>query len=237
MLITEGFVFLHLPKTGGTFVEHALKQTLRMPVLHDRRHASWREIPPEHAGKPCIGVWRDPWSWHASLYHFARIGRNHSTAAIVALASDNFSLGFGATLRRLLDPDARLLADYGKALEAFGGVIPDFECMGAQTLERSAQQGRGLMSVLAGEIFPERLDIEWEQQSLRAEFLKFIKPLAPTREGFTRTLALPNQNASPKPDLRDLYDADLARLVARKESEVIARRGYGWPAELESLKG
>lgn len=228
MFVTDHFVFLHLPKTGGVYVESVCRENLRWPVLHSRRHAPISALPQAYANLPTIGVWRNPWDWHASLYFFAQANKNEATSQIVSLASDDFKLGFEATLERLMSPDERLLKSYRERMEATG-TLADIECLKPDSLERLAESGLGLMSFLAGEIFPERLDHEWRVETLRRDFFTHIKPWATDREKLRQAMTSPARNGSNKPDLRSVYTPGSARLVERHEGALIERLGYARP--------
>lgn len=228
MFVTDHFVFLHLPKTAGVYVESVCRENLRWPIAHTRRHAPISELPEAYKGLPTIGVWRNPWDWHASLYFFARANKNEATSQIVSLASDDFKLGFEDTLERLMSPDERLLKAYRERLESQGRVS-DIECLKADSLERMAEGGQGLMSFLAGEIFPEKLDHEWRVESLQRDFFSHIKPWATDRERLRQALTSPPRNGSNKPDLRLVYSERSARLVEQKEGALIERLGYKRP--------
>lgn len=228
MFVTDHFVFLHLPKTAGVYVESVCRENLRWPIHHTRRHAPISELPEAYRALPTIGVWRNPWDWHASLYFFARANKNEATSQIVSLASDEFSLDFERTLERLMEPDERLLRAYRESLERAGRVM-DIECLKPDSLERMAAGGLGLMSFLAGEIFPEKLDHEWRVESLQRDFFGHIKPLATDREKLRQALTSPARNGSNKPDLRLVYTARAARLVEQKEGALIERLGYQRP--------
>jgi hypothetical protein len=71
MLITPDFVFVHMPKTGGSFVVRMLQM-----VYGDRaseyghKHATCEEIPSSEHGKPILSVVRSPWDRYVSQYHY-----------------------------------------------------------------------------------------------------------------------------------------------------------------------
>ena len=86
MVITEDFVYIHLPKTGGTFVEQVLqrlfdniglwyldtsKKVDRVKFGSRDQHESVREIPPAHRDKPVVFTMRNPYDWYISQYEFA----------------------------------------------------------------------------------------------------------------------------------------------------------------------
>lgn len=228
MFVTDHFVFLHLPKTAGVYVESVCRENLRWEVLHSRRHAPIESLPERFKGLPKVGVWRNPWDWHASLYFFARANKNQATSQIVSLASDDFELDFESTLERLMDPDERFLKAYRERMETLGG-IPDIECLKPDSMERMAQSGMGLMGFLASEIFPAQLDHEWRVETLRRDFFNYIKPWATDRERLRQAMLSPPRNGSNKPDLRGVYTERAARLVEQKEGALIERLGYQRP--------
>jgi hypothetical protein len=69
VLITKDFVFVHLPKTGGTFIERICQEHMETIWLEpDDRSAG--EVPKEYAHLPKIAFIRNPWDWYVSWYHF-----------------------------------------------------------------------------------------------------------------------------------------------------------------------
>ncbi len=97
MNITEKFVFVHMPKTGGSFVSSVLrtlynnswfhKQLLRsesllaaknrlmafftdVPHLEFNKHGTCNEIPVSHRHKPILSCVRDPLDWYVSNYKY-----------------------------------------------------------------------------------------------------------------------------------------------------------------------
>ena len=71
MFIHDRFVFIHMPKTAGTFLSDALKSELSMAeVSPDDLYLGWKAIPAEAAGRPVLTYIRNPWEWYVSWYHF-----------------------------------------------------------------------------------------------------------------------------------------------------------------------
>lgn len=229
MFITEHFVFLHLPKTAGVYVESVCQENLRMPILHSRRHAKASERPEEHKALPTIGIARDPWDWYASMYYFAKAERNSATSDLIALASDGFERDFESTLPRLLEPDRALVLAYEARMRALGGSVKDFECLDTSSLRRARDRGLGLLGFLAAEIFPARVDHMWRYESLRREMFSFLSPLCPDRGRFRAAMLSPARNASGKPPLDRIYTAASARWVEEREAPWIKEHGYAGP--------
>jgi Sulfotransferase family len=99
MVITKDFVFIHMNKTGGTFVTEMLRKvylgyryrskegvTIRDKCLHLRdrflrklslspwldtnKHGSCNDIPIRYKSLPILGCIRNPFDWYVSLYEF-----------------------------------------------------------------------------------------------------------------------------------------------------------------------
>jgi hypothetical protein len=95
MIFTDHFVYLHEPKTGGTFVTRALlrlygleasrwltlQAVLRGQVTrnggpygsftyHNLKHGTYRQVPAPHREKPVLATVRGPYEMYVSQYEF-----------------------------------------------------------------------------------------------------------------------------------------------------------------------
>lgn len=87
MILTRKFVFIHMPKTGGTFVSDVLKRVVRHPrggsfferlgrrlsepwILDVKKHGTLREIPEPWRDRPVLSVIRNPYDRLVSIYEF-----------------------------------------------------------------------------------------------------------------------------------------------------------------------
>src|SRR5947209_3585241 len=85
MIITETFVYLHMPKSGGTFVEEVLGKvfagrerlyldsatsTGRAVLGGTHHHETITGIPLEHRDKPILFTIRNPFDHYVSHYEF-----------------------------------------------------------------------------------------------------------------------------------------------------------------------
>jgi hypothetical protein len=80
MLVTERFVFLHVPKTGGSFVQDVLLRHLPAVDLGEalrRRHPDQRLTHAPHGDLadrwrqlPAAWVVRNPWDWYVSFFSY-----------------------------------------------------------------------------------------------------------------------------------------------------------------------
>jgi hypothetical protein len=101
MILTEKVVYIHMPKTGGTFVTSVLErlheppQPSRLQKLRRRiqrrlglpvsdlpnkygrlqnvepKHGTCHDIPSSHANLPILSCMRGPWEWYVSQYEFS----------------------------------------------------------------------------------------------------------------------------------------------------------------------
>ena len=69
MIATKDFVFIHAPKTGGTFITEALKKIYPNDLkdIADK-HAYAKDIPNEYRDLPRLLSLRDPLKWYESHY-------------------------------------------------------------------------------------------------------------------------------------------------------------------------
>jgi len=227
MIITDRFVFLHLHKSGGSFVNECL---LRF-VPNARSigyHLPRLLIPAEAAHLPVLGFVRNPWSYYVSWFNFQaqRPGPN----ALFKILSDNGRLGFQDTVRNMLELGAHsphlpkilgaLPAHYGRS----GLNLPGF------ALAPIRDSGIGFYSFLYGYIYGESsalLTVE-RSESLRIKLLEYL-----TSVGHRVTLALNDyvldataRNISEHGAYVDCYSDELRELVGEKDKLVISRHGY-----------
>lgn len=77
MIITRDFVYLHVPKTGGSFVTSILLRVgemvpeFQVQEINEEKHAGVKGIPEEHRHKPRVMNIRNPYDHLVSRYEFA----------------------------------------------------------------------------------------------------------------------------------------------------------------------
>jgi hypothetical protein len=69
MVITNEFVIVHVPKTGGMFLRSVTQETVGV-ALHVSRHAPYEELPEQYRELPAIWFRRNPWDWYVSFWHY-----------------------------------------------------------------------------------------------------------------------------------------------------------------------
>lgn len=227
MIVTPRFVFLHLHKSGGTFVNAGLVQFVsgaRQVGYHLPRSL----IPAAFAALPVLGLVRNPWSYYVSWYSFQR-SRPRPNALFQTL-SDNGTLDFNATIRNMLNLDRepalleRVLAALPASYTNQGLNLP------SSALAPIRASGLGFYSFLYRYLYgPDIATVKLA----RMEHLRIEMPQLLESVGETVTPALrdymntaPALNTSEHAPHRQLYDAELAQLVGERDQLVIARHGY-----------
>src|SRR5690349_13525686 len=98
MIVTDKFVFVHLPRSGGTFVADVIKKFFPS-AIELGRHLPRELIPQKYSHLPILGTVRNPWEFYVSLYHYAR--SKDPNSVLVSWMSDNGKLGFADSVKNL----------------------------------------------------------------------------------------------------------------------------------------
>jgi hypothetical protein len=225
VIVTDRLVFLHLHKSGGTFVNMLLLRCVpsARPIGY---HYPYRELPDEYRSLPVVGTVRNPWAYYVSWYHF-QAGLSEPNI-LFRLCSDDRRLAFKETignLVRLSEDEARL-----KLLEE--GLPETYAKRGLNLTKSSVaelrERGVGFYSFLyerlyAGANEPRILRMEGLREELR-ETLSALGEINECAEQFIEQA--PRLNATPHEEPSHYFDDDLASLVAERDGELIKRYGY-----------
>lgn len=231
MIVTDRFVFLHLHKSGGTFVNEAL-----MRCLPDARQVGYHlprsMIPPEAAGLPILGTVRNPWSYYVSWYTFQQ--EQTRPNFLFRILSDEGQLDFGATLRNMLDLGAGsirldlVLRALPAAYSNRGLNLPNFALapirhtrLGFYTFLYRYLYGGSGAPVQIGRM-------EELRDELTRMFESVGQPIdAPMRQYLA---GAEPRNTSRHGSYAHYYSDSLRDLVAERDAEVIERHGYRFGA-------
>lgn len=110
MFMAPGLIYVHVPRTGGTFVSSLMESAnigTRSPLSDGTGHESVRELPTGVVGNSLVfSTLRDPWTWYKSLDVHYRTNRSFQ-----GFFYDYFgrSIGFRDVVHGLTRP-----AEYGR---------------------------------------------------------------------------------------------------------------------------
>lgn len=235
MIATARFVFIHLHKSGGSFVNECLQR-----FFPDARqlgyHLPLRLLPAELRQLPALGFVRSPWSYYVSWYAFQ--SQRPQPNALFRCVSDDGALDFRGSVRNLL-----LLGEDAPRLERLLGLLPDR--YGAQgfglnlpnfALAPIRDSGLGFYSFLFRYMYTENggdaasAARPWigRCETLRADFRRFLErsdvPIDAALGEFIDNAA--PRNTSRHGDWRSYYDRELVELIAQRDASVIEQFGY-----------
>ena len=230
MIAAPRFVFLHLHKSGGTFVNECLLRFVpgaRQLGYHLPRSA----LPPESADLPVLGFVRNPWSYYVSWYAFqsARAQPN----PLFQVLSDAGRLGFAGTIGNMLN-----LGSNGELLEAVVAALPDRYTNRGINLPGFAlapirNSGLGFYAYLYEYMFGSggRLQIG-RMEGLRTDLLGMLEAVGePVGDDLRRHVRdTAPSNVSEHRDYAEYYDTALRDLVAARDAPLIERHRYRFSA-------
>ncbi|HME40159.1 MAG TPA: hypothetical protein VKG63_14485 [Steroidobacteraceae bacterium] len=227
MIVTPRFVFLHLHKSGGTFINECLLKFVP-DAQHVGYHLPRRMVPEQNAHLPALGSVRNPWSYYVSWYSFQLERPNPNF--LFRILSDDGRLDFETTVHNMLDLGAgsvrldMLLRALPSAYSNQGLNLPNFALepirntqLGFYTyLYRYMYQG-GRVPVTVSRMEDLRSDLvpmlEQVRQPVSEEMRAFIENEMP-------------RNPSQHRGYAEYYSDALRDLVAKRDAEIIERHGY-----------
>ena len=228
MIVTDRFVFLHLHKSGGTFVNRFL-QAFFPDARQIGYHLPRTCLPVSCAALPLIGSVRNPWDYYVSWYAFqSAMPRPNPVFRVI---SDQGRLGFADSVRNLLT-----LGEQPALLDAVRAGLPDtFPNRGINLtrdcLKPLAGSGLGFYSFLYLRIYGEANDVSiLDMHALRDGLPVLFEQMGvPATAAMRHHLArAPALNPSEHGHYADYYDASLRALVAERDAGVIARHRYAF---------
>jgi hypothetical protein len=227
LIVTDRFVFLHLHKSGGSFVnEYLLRFVPRARSVG--YHLPRLLIPAENLDLPVLGFVRNPWSYYVSWYNFQ--SQRPAPNALFQILSDGGRLDFAATLRNMLE-----LGSASTRLDAILAALPTAYGSRGLNLPKFAllpirNSGLGFYSYLYQYLYGEfdsKLTVE-RAENLRPKLLEFLlrvgHRVSPAGNDFVMDGAA--RNTSQHGPYVDYYSDELRDLVAEKDKLVIDRHGY-----------
>lgn len=250
MLIHDRFVFLHVPKTAGTFLRRVLHEEVPgcepLPGMPGSAHYGWDQIPEEAADRPVLAFVRNPWDWYVSWYSFA-VGQAPETferrreqqpffrwlfadgppgskdSAPHSANGANGANPFATTLRRACAGFAG-----GEEREELERLVGRFEL--ARPLLEGHDFYTARLMVTVGEGFESERATIGRFESLMDDLESFFANSGVDLPdgAMARIRAAAPVGASDRRPYRAYYDAELRELVEASCGRLIERFGYGF---------
>lgn len=227
MLACDKFLFLHLHKSGGTFVNQ-LMITCLPGVRKLGYHLPASEIPAELRNLPVLGTVRNPLAYYVSWYHFQHGLPPSRRNALFKVCSEGGRLDFQATVERLATLERR-----PELVDALARAFPDHFVGSGLNLTKSciariAGSGKGFYSFLHDRMYgdvPEATILRAEE--LRAALHGYLAKVYPQLTRWREFLDhAPDMNRSSHGAIDDYYPQALRRLIAEMDRPVFEAYGY-----------
>jgi hypothetical protein len=228
MIVTPRFVFLHLHKSGGTFVNAGLMRHVA-GAQQIGYHLPRSLLPAQFSALPVLGLVRNPWSYYVSWYSFQRARPQPN--ALFQIVSEGGRLGFEGTLQNLLNlgyDDAlldRVIAALPPAYSNQGLNLPGF------ALAPIRGTGMGFYSFLYRYMYGPDLDTVrlGKMEELRIELPRMLEEVGQPIDASLREYiaTAPALNTSQHEAAGGYYRTSaLTMLVADRDRLVIERHDY-----------
>lgn len=239
MIATKHFVFIHMHKTGGQTLNSIIEK-----CIPDHRvigyHYPRKEIPPELADRPVVGIIRNPWDWYVSWYAFNRRPKIHNQ--LFNVLSNGGSAKFKKTITNLIrlgSDDAQSMAFRDDLIRMLPDSLQGNRGLGLakESIREFSNVETGYFSWLANRMLgsgDQELAHIGKFENLEEDFLNIMRLLSveETDALETELNRSERRNVSRHSHYSHYYDDELRDLVADKESILIDRFGY----EFESSK-
>ena len=244
MVIADEFVYVHMPKTGGTFVEEVLRRVLGRPPgwnsdVGADQHQPVSAIPHGHRHKPVLFTVRNPYDHYVSFYCFGwwrdHAGDTFDARRIRARYPHFPELDFGEYLEAALDWDL-LTEPYRCVREPFeaaglGPLTLDYVRYLSTDPDRAVANLSDLLArqtMCAGDVALHVVPMEQLNRDLHAFLIELGYDAAdvdfvPTLEPIFPPQSTPRRDTSVR--WEDWYTDDLLAMVAERERLVFST----WP--------
>lgn len=232
MLVTDKFVFLHLPRTGGTFIYEIVRKFF--PSAKELGyHLPRILLPKEYSHLPILGTVRNPWEFYASWYHHQYYNPKYSPTKNVLFAclSEDRKLDFLSTIQNALD-----LGINNDKLDPLIQALPEnyeYQKRNIPNLTRDVMRkiratGLGLYTFRFNQIFGETDGVFFcRVETLRRDLIAFFESVGVANDALcSYVVDLDKKNTSEHSHYSAYYTPELADLVSIRDRGLIDRFGF-----------
>jgi hypothetical protein len=228
MIVTDKFVFVHLPRSGGTFVSEVIRKFF--PSAHEiGYHFPRTLLPREYSQLPVLGAVRNPWEFYVSWYH--HVWPRDAATILVSWVTENGKLGFVGTTRNALN-----LGVNDERLDVLIEMLPEHVDYGRRNIPNITKEamrrvrgtGVGYYTFRFNHLFGNVDDVFiCRLETLRQDLVAFFDRIgAATDELRDYVLLLDKKNIAEYRHYSTYYTPELTKLVSLRDRPLIERFGY-----------
>ena len=228
MIVTDKFAFVHLPRSGGTFISEVISKFF--PTAREiGYHLPRTLLPREYSHLPVLGAVRNPWEFYVSWYH--HVWPRDAGSVLVSWMTENGRLGFEGTARNALN-----LGVNNERLDVLIQMLPDEVDYGRKNIpnitkdamRKARGTGVGYYTFRFNQLFGNAKDLfVCRLETLRPDLLGFFEGIgALTNELRDYVLGLEKKNTAEYFHYSTYYTSELSELVSIRDRQLIERFGY-----------
>ena len=228
MIVTYKFVFVHLPRSGGTFVSEVIRKFF--PSAHEiGYHLPRALLPREFSHLPVLGTVRNPWAFYVSWYHHHRSDNRY--LPLFCGLSENRKLDFVETTRNALNlgvSDDKLDFSIQALPEDFNYQERHIANLTREVMRKIRGTGIGLYTFRFNQLFGQADDIFFcRVESLRSDLMAFFERIGAASDALrSYLLGLDKKNISEHLHYSTYYTPELAELVLIRDRQLVERFGF-----------
>jgi hypothetical protein len=228
MIVTDKFVFVHLPRSGGTFTSEVIKRFF--PSAQEiGYHLPRTLLPAEYSHLPVLGAVRNPWDFYVSWYY--HVWPRDAATSLISWVTENGNHGFEDATRTALN----LGVDNGR-LDALIAMLPEqvdyrkrnIPNLTKEAVRRVRSTGVGYYTFRFNHLFGNADDVFFYRlETLRQDLLVFFERIGvANNELRDYVLRSDKKNTAEHLHYSTYYTPELAELVSVRDRQVIERFGY-----------
>lgn len=216
MFVNDKFVYIHLPKTGGSFISTFLKEHVggEYQQTSHNKHVKARSINKKNRFE--FGSIRNPWDWYVSFYEF-NLTRTPYTELMKPTFAEFLKYSFEKTQGNLLRLQFETMHKINIGLLTYHYIL--FFCDEVRVLDNFVDG------------FPLLIDrvIKFESllEELPAMFMQYLYPLSTQQKEKLGEMLTAKINPSQRLEkYQDYYTSQTKEWVAEKERFIINAYNY-----------
>ncbi len=228
MIVTDKFVFVHLPRTGGTFVTDMIMKFF--PSAREiGYHLPISLLPKEYSHLPVLGAVRNPWEFYVSWYY--HIWPRDIGKPLFSWLTDNCKEQFEGAIRNALN----LGADNNR-LDSLIEKLPDtvdyrtrnIPNITKDSIRKVRGTGVGYCTFRFNQLFGNADEVFFcRLETLRQDLVSFFEGIgAATDELRDYVLRSDKKNIAEHRHYSTYYTPELAELVSIRDRPLIERFRY-----------
>ena len=228
MIVTDKFVFVHFPRTGGTFITDVI--TKFFPSAQEiGYHLPRYLLPDEYSHLPVLGAVRNPWEFYVSWYY--HVWPRDAATPLTSWLTENGNQQFEGATRNALN-----LGTDNQRLDSLIEKMPaevDYNKKNIPNITQDALRkirgsGVGYYTFRFNQLFGNADEVFFcRQERLRADLLNFLERIgAASAQIHAHVVESEKKNSAVHSHYSTYYTAELAELVSIRDREVIERFGY-----------